>query len=152
MSKDLIFMKGLQLDRPPKLSNEEWLFEFGAVCAINIGCPWRIISKGSIALGNMDHNQLFGLKEPLNAGDEAFRLLKNKKVIAARLKPVSGDLVIDFEDSMILESFVNSSGYETCQIRCHDGTSIIVVGGGKIVEYRVPRTDADSRSKLPPAF
>jgi len=101
---------------------------------ILVGCDWRIVHSGRVALAAKDHRQLFGRQDPVDAGREALVLLAGKKVTRASLSD-TGDFVVEFEDAIRLETFTNSSGYESCTIDLADGSKFVVVGGGGIVEF-----------------
>jgi hypothetical protein len=44
----------------------DWVFSFENAGAVTCACPWRIICDDHIALANIDDEQLFGLKVPVN--------------------------------------------------------------------------------------
>jgi Family of unknown function (DUF6188) len=112
----------------------QWLFVFGAGCSINIVCDWRVRVGERILLAAGDHEQLFGRQEPVNAIQEANRLLKGKRVADASFGP-AGDLTLVFEDGSRLEAFANSCAYESCIVRLPGGKQLVVVGGGDVVEF-----------------
>jgi len=85
-------------------------------------------------LGAKDHRQLFGRQEPVDAAHEALALLAGKKVTRASFDQ-TGDLVLELEGSIWVETFTNSSGYESCTIKLSGGAEYVVVGGGRIEEF-----------------
>jgi hypothetical protein len=58
-----------------RFAAESWRFEFEGRTTLDVRCPWRIVAGGRIALGNGDHDQQFGLPKPVDAKQEAERLL-----------------------------------------------------------------------------
>jgi hypothetical protein len=66
---------GLRCSSVTRFGAESWRFEFEGRTTLDVRCPWRIIARGRIALGNGDHEQQFGLPKPVDAKQEAERLL-----------------------------------------------------------------------------
>ena len=100
---------------------------------ILVECDWRIVHSGRVALAAKDHRQLFGRQEPLDVGREV-RLTRRQdghSGITAR----HGDLVVEFEGDIRLETFTDSCGYESCTIDLVDGSKVVVTGGGAIVAF-----------------
>jgi hypothetical protein len=112
----------------------QWLFRFGEESSVNVECDWRIVSKGRVVLAAKDHRQLFGRQELVDVAREATALLGGKKVARASLDQ-TGDLLLELEDSTQLETFTDSSGYESCTIRLADGRQFIVLGGGEVAKF-----------------
>jgi hypothetical protein len=111
-----------------------WVFRFVDASFISIGCDWRIVVDGSVAVACGDHQQLFGRQAPLDAVREASQLLKGKAVVAASLSEV-GDVLLRFAGGVRLETFTNSCGYESCTIGVAGRTQLVIVGGGRVVEF-----------------
>jgi Family of unknown function (DUF6188) len=109
-------------------------FHFSDGSYVHVECDWRIVHDGQVALAAKDHRQLFGRQESVDATREATTLLAGKKVTRACLSQ-TGDLVVEFEGATRLETFTNSSGYESGSIRLADGRRYVVVGGGDVVEF-----------------
>jgi len=87
------------------------LFSFGDA-TLQIGCAWRIIAAGRIALGSVDHGQRFGLPSSVDATADARALLGQRRIQHVRVVEESGDLTRDFGDGVRLEIWNTSSGYE----------------------------------------
>ena len=113
---------------------DQWLFQFGDGCFINVECDWRIVSTGRVVLAPKDHQQLFGREEPVDAVKVIMSLLGGKNVTRASLGR-AGDLVLEFDGTITLETFTDSSGYESCTIGLGNGKQLVVVGGGEVVEF-----------------
>jgi hypothetical protein len=115
-------------------SVRQWTFRLTAGCLINVESDWRVVLDGRILLAARDHEQMFGRQKPVDAIHEAERLLKGKAISNATLSP-TGDLVLAFEGGTRLETFANSSGYESCNIWLPGGKQFIVMGGGEVAEF-----------------
>ena len=111
-----------------------WIFVLERGCSINVGCPWRVVRDGRVALAAQDHEQLFGRQEPVDVVKETLSLLDGKKVVRASIGH-AGDLAVEFEGGTRIETFTDSCGYESLTVRLSDGKQWIVVGGGKVVEF-----------------
>ena len=109
-------------------------FAFSDGSHILVECDWRIVHSGRVALAAKDHRQLFGRQEPLDVGREGAALLAGKAVTRASLRD-TGDLVVEFEGDIRLETFTDSCGYESCTIDLVDGSKVVVTGGGAIVAF-----------------
>jgi Family of unknown function (DUF6188) len=113
---------------------DEWIFTFDDSVVLRAAGPWRILKGTRIALGSCDHQQQFGLPEPIDAASEALSILSSSQVASARLSEVGSDLYIHFHSGHTLEIINPSSGYEGW---CLSGMShtIIALGGGDLCQY-----------------
>jgi hypothetical protein len=68
---------GLLCTNIVRFAAESWRFDFGGRTTLDVRCPWRILEKGRIVLGNADDGQQFGLASPVDAKQEALRLLSD---------------------------------------------------------------------------
>ena len=75
---------------------------------------WRLISSGT-SISSFDHNQVYGLQNPIDAISIVREALRGKKVIFARAELESGDLVFEFEGHATFEMF-NFSANEVWEI------------------------------------
>jgi len=103
--------------------------------SVRAGCPWRIVSNGSIALGSVDHEQKFGLLVPLDAALHAQQLLDERPIRGVLLHQDSADLIVDFGDGVRLEIWNNSSGYEGWHATGPNGREVIALGGGGLAIF-----------------
>jgi len=87
-----------------------WSFGFGENYGLSVECPWRILINNRIELADRDHEQQYGLLEPIDVSVDAFTILSGKAVTDVDATE-AGDLTLTF-DSVRLEIFNNSSGYE----------------------------------------
>jgi hypothetical protein len=113
----------------------DWIFWFENAGKVTCECPWRIITDNRIALTNMDHGQLFGLKMPIDAPAAARKFLDGKKVVSVKVAPITGDLAISFESETILEIFNYSSGYESWNATSK-GFYVVAKGGGDLAIWK----------------
>ena len=109
-------------------------FEFEDA-SLQLECPWRILSKGRIALGSVDHEQQFGLPKPLDAAVEALTLLKGQRVQSVVVVRESGDLVLHFSEDLRLEGWNHSSGYEGWIATGPNKQHVVAMGGGEVVVW-----------------
>ena len=99
---------------------------------IRAGCPWRILERGRIALGSVDHEQKFGLSTPIDGASRAQELLDERRIRGLSLLPGSADLIVDFGDDVRLEIWNNSVGYEGWHATGPNGREVIALGGGEL--------------------
>jgi hypothetical protein len=115
---------------------ESWKFDFEGRTKLQVYCPWRIVSPAGIALGSADHEQQFGLPKPVDATEEAERLL-NAKAVKLTVRARTADLLIEFENGSCLEVFNSSSGYEGWECSDKDGLLVVAQGGGDLATWNV---------------
>jgi hypothetical protein len=113
----------------------DWVFSFEDAGKVTCECPWRIICDNRIALTNIDHGQLFGLKVPIDGAKKAKELLDGKNVVSIKVAPTSSDLAISFEGETTLEIFNYSSGYEGWNAGSQ-GFYVVAMGGGKLAIWK----------------
>ena len=118
-----------------------WLLTAGPA-TVRLECPWRIIASGGIAITSSDHDQQFGLPAPIDAGDRAASVLKNRPITLAEIDEVSGDLHIHFGEGIRFEAWNSSSGYEGWSLTGPDGLHVVAQGGGELAIWRAPDRDA----------
>lgn len=111
-----------------------WRFDFEEQTRLDVRCPWRIVANDRIALGNVDHEQQFGLPKPIDAIHEVSSLLKGR-VVMATVRKGTADLVIEFANRTFLEVFNSSSGYEGWECSSKNGLLAIALGGGEIQTF-----------------
>jgi hypothetical protein len=110
------------------------VFRFTHEAWLRVECPSRILSDHRIALGGGDHDQKFGLPEPLDASRESDRLLRDKPIQTVRIRADTADLAIEFSDHTILEVLNTSCGYEGWEFGGH-GLHVIGLGGGELGSF-----------------
>ena len=123
--------KGLRCTSVTRFGAESWRFEFEGRTTLDVRCPWRILAKGRIALGNLDHEQQFGLPKQVDAKQEAERLLVSP-VTKVTLRDQTADLILELEQGTSLEVFNSSSGYEGWECSSTDGLLAVAMGGGEL--------------------
>jgi hypothetical protein len=121
---------GLQCTSVTRFGAESWRFEFEGRTTLDVSCPWRILAKGRIALGNIDHEQQFGLPKSVDAKQEAERLLVTP-ITEVTLRDQTADLILDLGQGTSLEVFNSSSGYEGWECSS-TGLLAIAMGGGEL--------------------
>lgn len=134
-------LKGASIKDIPDLeADNAWHFGF-TVGGLAVQCPWRVVSGGRIALGSVDHNQKFGLLEPVNGVARVSKLLKGKAVEGVKIHDLTSDLTIQFTDDLRLDVFNNSSGYEGWQYCDLQGLELVAQGGGRLLMCYGERKD-----------
>lgn len=127
---------GLSCISVTRFGAESWKFNFEGKTVLQVYCPWRIVTAAGIALGNVDHEQQFGLPKPVDAQEEAQRLL-NAKAVKITVRVKTADLLIEFENRSCLEVFNSSSGYEGWECSDKDGLLVVASGGGEFATWNV---------------
>jgi hypothetical protein len=111
-----------------------WSFSFGD-SGLTITSPWRICASGTIAISGYDHQQKFGLPEPLDSAKEAFGLVSKSAVRQVKIDSETADLEIEFENGHRLQVFHESSGHEGWNIASKKGVMIVAMGGGELAVW-----------------
>ena len=122
---------GLVCTSVVRFAADSWRFEFGGRTTLDVRCPWRIREKGRIALGNADDGQQFGLPSPVDARQEALRLLSDK-IVRVTIRENTADLVLELERGTSLDVFNSSSGYEGWECCSKNGLLLVAQGGGEL--------------------
>jgi hypothetical protein len=106
--------------------------------------PWRVISRGRIVLGSVDHNQQFGQPEPVDAVARISKLLEGKIVESVKIDDLTSDLTIQFKGDLRLDVFNNSSGYEGWRYGDRQGLELVAQVGGRLLMCYGERKDWQS--------
>jgi hypothetical protein len=116
-----------------------WTFRFSNGARITTQSIWRALTAQGIAVTSEDHQQRFGLPEPVDAGQRAISTLTGQ-VNATALVSITGDLRVSFESGCSLEFLNTSTGYEGWQLAGLDGKgkafNIIALGGGELAIFK----------------
>lgn len=83
---------------------------------------WRVIKDGKERLSSFDHEQQYGLPEPIDAIDELRKELQNKIVADARFHEETGDLLFRFFEGVKLQVFAFSC-YEVWELTFPNGAT-----------------------------
>jgi len=122
---------GLHCTNVVRFATESWRFEFDERTTLDVRCPWRIIRKGGIALGNADDGQQFGLPSSVDGKREALRLLADR-IVTVTIRENTADLVLELEHGTYFEIFNSSSGYEGWECSSKNGLLLVARGGGEL--------------------
>lgn len=90
--------------RNPRISEEERLYQ--GEFDLYVTCSWRLDWKGEVLCGGEDDNSKDG---PMQHG---LRYLLDQRVISAELEPPGLDLLLAFEDDLVLRIFCDELGGE----------------------------------------
>jgi hypothetical protein len=82
---------------------------------------WRLITKGRAELSSFDHQQKYGLPEPIDAKEVLRERLDNQVCVEARMDMETGDLSFTFDGGIRLQVF-NFTGYEIWELIFPDGS------------------------------
>ena len=111
-----------------------WHFSFNDGLAITLECFWRLFSENGIVWTSNDHNQIYGLPNPIDLQKEFFALLNLQELLRIERVEKTGDLSIEFTNGYYLEAYTDSSGYECWQIQ-YQGSRYVGMGQGEFVRY-----------------
>ena len=134
MAVDLKWLVGGKLEKSEK-KDYSWFFMFSGDGTIGTESPWRLITKEGIRVTSEDHNQLFGLKEPVDATVRVLAATAGKKVLAHRVTEQTSDLIVTFEDDVCIKFLNLSCGYEAWRTS-HPSREVISLGGGKLAMFK----------------
>ena len=129
MTADLSWLVGKRLVEAAK-KDYSWLFTFSDGGSIVTESGWRLVTKNGIEVASADHGQIFGLKQPVDAGTRVLIATKERKIIDFRLAERTSDLVVRFEGDVSLEFLNLSCGYESWRAQ-HEAEEVICMGGGQ---------------------
>jgi len=101
-------------------TSPHWLFKF-IKGKLLIGCPWRILEGGKKFLASGDEGQIYGLTEPIDLKKQVMLLLSGKKITKFEIEEKTGDISIEFEQDIILQTYGFDS-YESWEITAPDGS------------------------------
>lgn len=114
----------------------QWIFRFERAITLNVESFWRVIEAGRVLVTSMDEGQLFGLAQPVDAGQRCRDALGTSEVQSAVYDSVTGDLTLGFSDELRLEAIVTSSGYESWTLSDGRGNVLVGCGGGEVAIWR----------------
>lgn len=121
-----------------------WFFRFDGGTQLTACGLWRVVGRTRVEVARDDHQQLFGLPEPVDARRRVLAAIADTAVTAAAFDPVTGDLRIEFGSGARLEALTDSSGYESWQLHRPDGIVLVGGGGGEVWPSAPDREDRSS--------
>lgn len=119
----------------------DWSFRFEGGTQLMVCGLWRVVGRTRVEVTQNDHQQLFGLPEPVDARRRVFAAIADTTVTTAAFDPVTGDLRIEFGSGARIEALTDSSGYESWQLHRPDGIVIVGAGGGEVHPSAPERAD-----------
>ena len=96
-----------------------------------IECPWSLLCDNRIAVGYSDSMQSAGFFTYVTLEKH----IKEKKIINIQHYENISDLVIEFENNLILELFHDNSHYEGWQLKGDNEFLLVSLPGGSYVEF-----------------
>jgi hypothetical protein len=112
-----------------------WQFCFAAGDLL-VECPWKAIEAGSVVLASGDHQQKYGLPEPIDAPSRIRELLKDRVVEGVEVDSATSDLSLTFTRDFRFEVFNDSSGYEGWKYSDDHGLKLVQIGDGKMTIWK----------------
>jgi len=82
---------------------------------------WRIVKNDKAGVSSFDHDQKYGLPEPIDSFHQLEQELRGTRVTDALIDARTGDLLFRFEGSVEFCIF-NFTGYEVWEIHFSNGT------------------------------
>jgi hypothetical protein len=128
-----VFLFGLSCTSVRK-AEYSWHLIFGeGKRSLNLECPWRLLVGGSIAFGDEDNGQQFGLPAAVDGRALIRRLLATSTVISVGVT-ATADVTVGFENGAELQAFNHSGGYEAWTVSDADPFGFLAVaqGGGRL--------------------
>ena len=109
-----------------------WSFAFAGVATLTVEGPWRVRSAEAIVLSSLDHEQKFGLPEPVDVQAGARQKILGKPIREIFSRDGEGDLTVGFDGALVFQAFNLSTGYEAWKISKPQGATLISKGGGRL--------------------
>ena len=116
-------------------SGESWYLTFDKDLKIAIHSFWRFLQNGKISWTSKDHNQDYGLLEPIDLQIEIVKLLNNESLLKIERNNLTGDLFLEFSSNYSIEIFTDSSGYESWEVDIGK-RMIIGMAQGEIADFK----------------
>lgn len=104
--------------------SETWYFYFEEDLSVKFECFWRFFSQNGIIWTSKDHLQTYLQKKLINLEREINELLKRSSLISIERNLFSGDLILNFDNNLFIEAYIDSIGYESWEINWGDQTCI----------------------------
>ena len=130
MKTDLIFNIDTEFKSVSYDSNaDSWTFVFSDNIYASSTGFWRLLKDASIHAVSFDHGHQFGLPEPVDLIARMTGELTGKRLIGIHVDKDTGDLTLTLTDSLVLQIYTASTGYETYDFQV-DNKRYIGLGGG----------------------
>ncbi len=133
MPADLTWLIGKRLAQVTK-QDFTWFFTFQDGGRVLTESGWRLVTRTGIDVTSEDHDQMFGLKEPVDASARVIAATEEKKILGFRLAERTSDLAVTFEDEVLVEFLNLSCGYESWRAY-HGSEEVICMGGGGVAHF-----------------
>lgn len=101
-----------------------WYFYFEEELSVQFECFWRLFSQKGIIWTSKDHLQTYGRESSIILEREIMELLKQSTLINIERNLLSGDLILNFDNDLFLEAYIDSIGYESWEINWRGRTCI----------------------------
>jgi hypothetical protein len=133
MNSSLNWLKGKTLANVRK-QDFSWFFTFTGGGSVATEQLWRLVNPQRLVVASEDHEQLFGLKEPVDATSRVMATIGTKKLIDYSCSKVCSDLILNFEDEIQIEFLNTSGGYESWRAE-NNNMMVVSQGGGRLSKF-----------------
>jgi hypothetical protein len=89
---------------------------------------WRLTDAETMIVSSKDHGHQFGLPAPLDASSIVMSWTKDALVKSVEIRKGAPDLLIRFDDGVLLEILASSWGYECWEARNPEGRCVVTHG------------------------
>jgi hypothetical protein len=137
MNFDLSELVGQSLTVVQRESNS-WSCHLSGGVVISTEEPWRLVTPNGILISSTDDQEVFGLMEAVDAGEQLTTELLGETIGVTCYDAATGDLKLEFAAGRVLQFLQLSSGFESWRLQLHD-TEFICLGGGALAEFPRPR-------------
>jgi hypothetical protein len=135
MNPALDWLKGKSLANVEK-KDFTWFFTFAQGGSVATESFWRLVTSERLVVASGDHDQIFGLKEPVNAAKRVMATVGVKKTIDYSCSEVCSDLILCFDDKIQLQ-FLNLSGSYESWRATNDNVQVMCLGGGRLSKFNL---------------
>lgn len=102
---------------------------------------WRLSRASGIIASSEDHGHQFGLPAPVDSAAQAIAAIGKARVTEAFVRAGAPDLVVQFENQLVLDVLASSFAYECWKIANPSGWTVVVHGSGEAGGWQEPLDD-----------
>ena len=113
---------------------DSWNFLFANGTSFNVSAFWRLLHGNEISLVSLDNGHKFVYDTPINIADYAKELLKGHSLTKIEVTEGTGDLILTLTNTLYIQVFISSTGYESYDFTIED-ERYIGMGAGEIAIF-----------------
>jgi hypothetical protein len=102
---------------------------------------WRLSLPSGIVVCSDDRGHQFGLPAPVDSIAQAIAAIGKTRVTNAFVRAGAPDLVVEFENQLVLDVLATSFGYECWKVTDPSGWTVVVHGSGEASGWQEPLGD-----------